>query len=410
MPASEPCNCPSCSAARGDTTSNAAPQFDRGATRLVPPQTAATPSERFWRARREEINAFFSEWNPQWTAGGSYCRLQFPSSSQHDVRVHARQRGCTIVFRTDHAAELPGARRSPNGSYRIATRNFGSPRAQRIRHFLRDLEYEPVTNSSAPSPRHLRLERRWGVELEFNLSGRDGRQRVRNALEAAGISLAGDYDRQLDGQWSVKGDGSLGPNGIEVCTPPMRGEDGFEELRKGLRVLRELGATVDRRCGLHVHHEATDLGVAGIKKAARMWFTHQDIINWLVPSGRWGNEYARDLSASDMRYIEDSTSGQFRCDRYRSFNVTSYGRHGTVEVRLHGGTLDATKIEAWIRFGQGLIGAATAARSDPTERSVSLGLLFQRIGLDSDTTTFLLGRALRFSAPAEAVGLTEVTS
>ena len=39
-----------------------------------------------------------------------------------------------------------------------------------------------------------------------------------------------------------------------------------------------------------------------------------------------------------------------RGDRYQSFNLMAYDRHGTLEIRLHQGTLNGTKAVAWARF------------------------------------------------------------
>jgi len=95
-------------------------------------------------------------------------------------------------------------------------------------------------------------------------------------------------------------------------------------------------------------------------------------------------------SLSDIRslYIE----------RWRTLNLTSYGRYGTIEIRQHQGTLDAEKILSWMRFGQAII---DTAKTEPTAGPASsVRSLLDYLGdrLDATARTFLLGRAVEFNA------------
>ncbi len=49
--------------------------------------------------------------------------------------------------------------------------------------------------------------------------------------------------------------------------------------------------------------------------------------------------------------------GAFNGDRYTSLNLESVRRHGTVEVRLHQGTLNGVKAIAWSQLIAGMIDA-----------------------------------------------------
>lgn len=244
----------------------------------------------------------------------------------------------------------------------------------------------------------LGIARPFGVELECAVPGHISRDDIRAGL--SGIGCSG---------WRIKGDGSIhvpGMNGVEIVSPALRGEDGEEQVRKVCRMLRQLGASVNRTCGTHVHHDANDLNVNEIKRVARSWRNNQSLIDGLVsPSRRGGNGYCRHLTSDDLDRVERiQTLEQMKrvmLDRYRTLNLTSYGRHGTIEVRQHQGTLDAEKIISWLRFGQAVIDSAKA--SDSVEHShSSVRSLFTTLGerLDETARTFLLGRAVEFDAVA----------
>lgn len=204
--------------------------------------------------------------------------------------------------------------------------------------------------------------------------------------------------------WRVKYDGSLSGGGAEIVSPVLQGDDGREQVRKVCRVLRQANCTVNRSCGLHVHHEIRDMTIGQVKGLARLWSDNQDVIDGLVaPSRRGGtNTYCGRLSSHDLASLA-------RCDRlervsqhvttrYRTLNLASYGRYGTVEIRQHQGTMDAEKVLTWLAFGQAMI---EAARSQTAFRSSRASDLVSNLTtLDDTAGTYLLGRAVRFAAVA----------
>jgi Putative amidoligase enzyme len=255
------------------------------------------------------------------------------------------------------------------------------------------------TRSSQPRSRRvaggtvLGLGRTFGVELELIFPARMQRTTIAAALTDAGLT-----------GWRVKGDGSLsGGNGMEVVSPVLSGENGIEQVRTACRVLNALGAKPNRSCGLHVHHGARDLDMAAMKRLAQTWKANQGTIDGLVSPSRRGvasSYYCRPLSDSDLAGIlaMRETRSLSRLDRYRSLNLASYGRHGTVEVRQHQGTADAEKVISWIRFGQAIIDTAKAEGA--IAPSTSVRGLFDRLGdrFDETARTFLTGRAVEFGA------------
>lgn len=239
----------------------------------------------------------------------------------------------------------------------------------------------------------LGLGRRFGVELELVFPNGTRRESVLEALAAAGLV-----------DWRIKGDATIsGGNGMEVVSPVLAGETGIAAVRTACEVLTRMGARPNVSCGMHVHHDSRDMTVAQMKALARSWYRNQDIVDGLVSESRRAarsNHYCRRLDESDMAQIDAirDLRSLGRLDRYRSLNLASYGRHATVEIRQHQGTVDAEKVTSWIRFGQAMIDTAKVEGALPETSRVRD--LFARLGerLDETAATYLLGRAVQFGA------------
>lgn len=227
--------------------------------------------------------------------------------------------------------------------------------------------------------------RRFGVEIECthadHYSSESAGVAAARAISEAGIacSYRGYTHAGIDG-WKVVYDGSLSDGSCEVVSPPMTG---FDELRTVLTALRSAGFRVDRECGLHVHHEVTDLTGSEIGALVRLYAGQQAALDALVAPSRRSTRRARwcqplhstevdrfarafdtvgdDEFAVKQRRAMAAGIGGRPDSRYRVLNVHSFANYGTVEFRQHQGTLNARKVEAWVRLGQAMIEAARHA-------------------------------------------------
>ena len=226
--------------------------------------------------------------------------------------------------------------------------------------------------------------RTYGVELELAdvplPPGEDDVLRfLTQSMNDAGIvtDLApdGSEDEPVGGCWKVVWDctaGLTGGGGAELVSPPMRSHDGLEQVQRVYLVLDEIGATVNKHCGLHVHHDAGDLTPTQMVRVSALYRRHQEAISSLLPVFRRNNTYAmpeialvHDVEA--MRSVKSWTQPfeRFRVsramsggDRHRAVNWLAYASHGTVEFRQHHATLDAGEIIYWVLFTQAMVSAA----------------------------------------------------
>jgi hypothetical protein len=89
-------------------------------------------------------------------------------------------------------------------------------------------------------------------------------------------------------------------------------------------------------------------------------------------------------------------------DRYRTVNVNSYSKFGTIELRQYQGTLSYAETEAWLRFCQGLMDAVVA-NGAPLTKSMGLKSFMDNLPVDDEAKAYLLGRALTFNGAPNIV-------
>lgn len=236
--------------------------------------------------------------------------------------------------------------------------------------------------------------RTYGVEVEFisPLSQRELVEEInRNSRNHNSQSLAdlqfdmpivciSSYSNDDSSIWRIKTDGSVSGrgHGLELVTPVLKGEMDMLRLRKILAWLEEIGCTVNRTCGLHVHVGVSDWQVSQFKNLAKRYMKFETAIDTFMPRSRRSshNSYCQSNAkhlADDIRYRSQfdtcdltsmftkinkartakdvSTAIQPRghSGRYVKLNLHSFWKHGTVEFRHHSGTICGDKIDNWVR-------------------------------------------------------------
>lgn len=92
----------------------------------------------------------------------------------------------------------------------------------------------------------------------------------------------------------------------------------------------------NQSCGLHVH---LDMRNRDVDDCYKKLLKFQHIMFGMVNMNRWTSEYC-----------EWADEEKTKKERFSAVNFESYSKHKTLEVRLHHGTTDVTKIENWVRL------------------------------------------------------------
>lgn len=274
---------------------------------------------------------------------------------------------------------------------------------------VRDREVRRLRAAGTPvrAARRTRGGRQFGVEIEF-IGTATVRDNLIAEMRLRGVAVAyeGYTHAVRRGVWKIVRDASVS-GGWELVSPPIRGEAGMAELERACEALAAAGATVNRACGLHVHHDLAGLDAASIGRLARGWSNNQRNTNDLVAASRRSSQWAQPLTSRDVVRVEalrstdrDSVRRHFNSyviDRYRSLNFASFPRYGTVEVRQHQGTTNFRKIAAWIVYGQAFVAAAVAGPIAAAASTADLLSDFASAGhLTSEQAEYLTARAAHF--------------
>ncbi len=235
----------------------------------------------------------------------------------------------------------------------------------------------------------------YGIELEMSSLSIGSAQSL---LNRAGLT------------WAVKPDGTRGVSAEAVS--PILGSDTLTQCTTAARALAAAGATVNKQTGYHVHLGVEHYGLNGIANLVVNWSMAHDTIAALVAPSRLNNGFCRPISLQDAeRNAEMVRNGQVHNvggGRYYSLNLASYDRHGTVEIRLHHGTLNGSKIKAWAEFCNAMAELSKAGiMLDPVDlpsdnRLNNLAALLRgMVGngyLTEKTATYLNGRSAYLAA------------
>lgn len=211
----------------------------------------------------------------------------------------------------------------------------------------------------------------FGIEIEFLMPQGWDTYRVANELaQRAELPVRAATRSAAAGMgWKVVSDASVqqfGRVGMEVVSPILEERD-FDKIRQICRALSEIGARVNRTCGLHVHVGARSLSLDSMKRLAILYGQCEPFLDQLLPPSRRGdlNTYCKSLkqhmnvqrvlTAHSVTHI---AQGIQSASRYVKLNFTSYWRHGTVEFRQHSGTIDPEKIINWALLCSRMVTAA----------------------------------------------------
>lgn len=209
--------------------------------------------------------------------------------------------------------------------------------------------------------------------------------------------------------WTSKRDASLPELGVELASTILYGDEGLKTIADLCNYARSHSWSVDTRAGLHLHVGVPDENYETLGAVALGYHMTYDMWCSFVAPSRQRCKYCRKNSFSSKtlslmpgsdiihRFLNDPSIEGRRC----WVNWHSYTTHNTVEIRLHHGSLDYTKISNWViantRFvdwclKQGSAAAVYQRMKDKTTRQLFL-LTAQEIWKDRPLARWFRGRA-----------------
>ena len=229
-----------------------------------------------------------------------------------------------------------------------------------------DVEGEEAISTLSSRKFRLDNKRPFGVEMEM-LTPLSHSELAQKLSELSGENVhAEGYNHNPRRNWKIVGDGSIRHGSIpqnyvpaELVSPKLKGKKGMESLKKICEALATIGAKVNSSCGLHVHHDCHKSTGETYKELAVnaivIYSKYSRKFDSIMPVSRRSSYYAAHVSTRELQALK---AGQFEGaigSRYRSVNVHSFWRHGTLEFRQHSASVEYQKVSNWIMITQAVM-------------------------------------------------------
>lgn len=217
------------------------------------------------------------------------------------------------------------------------------------------------------------------IKAKFSNSFKINRFKRYNGIELEVLEEARSISRDRSDSLGFRehSDGSLSYGGVEFSSRPMNGDLLFKSISNFCKLLINNNYKVDTSCGYHAHFEVPKNDLDYIKKIFYFYSKYEKVFFNLVHAHRINLRYCRPIEATyplDINKLMDSKSllefkkQLYEVDsswsasfvqnevspsgskRYCWLNMHSIFYRGTLEIRLHQGTINPTKIINWLRI------------------------------------------------------------
>lgn len=207
-----------------------------------------------------------------------------------------------------------------------------------------------------------------GIEVEFKGTEAQ-RDMVASYMTQHGVECyVENYNHNTRRHWKIITDASAQ---WELVSPPMAAEDAKHQIQVACEAFAAARAKIDKSCGLHVHHDASDFTVETFKRLYAMYVRFEDALDTLMPESRRdnNNRYCRGFKYNQQQTLDSLRNCHTVQDlmstfstRYIKLNCQSYQRHGTIEFRHHSGTVEFDRIWNWYVLTQTMVETAVSSK------------------------------------------------
>jgi len=196
-----------------------------------------------------------------------------------------------------------------------------------------------------------------GIELEY---------------EKAPVAL---FEKKLR-DWNIVQDHSLRQGGAEFVSRVLNPEHVSTALRLALAQVTENKLVVNKRCGVHVHVNASDLTLEEFWCWLTLYMILEPYIFNHFAKGREENHFCLPIMYNDwfvysmeqaacalLQGIEfsekqptsvggniNTARALFKCSKYSSVNLSCFSKFGSIEFRQMAGTKSKKRLQEWVDF------------------------------------------------------------
>ena len=229
-------------------------------------------------------------------------------------------------------------------------------------------------------------EKHIGIELEFISSAE--RNQLGAMLSEAGL---GEYVH-LKGDGSIRVDKSgYSAHELSACIPESQRK---VVISKIAAVLKEAGALINKSCGFHVH---LDMRNRDRQKSFSNLVSAQNVFYAMNPKSRKESNYCKKTLSKDL---DKERNGS----RYKGVNAAALSKYGTLEIRIHSGTVDDAKINNWVDL---LISVADA--DAPFKRAPrTIDSFCKGYNIPSELRSYIIERIRKFNGGVDVSEVSEV--
>jgi len=182
--------------------------------------------------------------------------------------------------------------------------------------------------------------------------------------------------RDLNGGtiWECKVDCSI--EGREFVSPILYGDEGLAEINNFCQIAHNRHWRVDRFCGYHAHFDVSTESWESLRSIAYAYRKTYDMWCRLVPEQRAHNPYCGPpgYSLDDILGIKNACEFEYfaACrDRFEFANWRAFLVHGSLELRTHEASLDASVICNWVKLHARFIDCMAAMSLDDIDASLT---------------------------------------
>ena len=232
-----------------------------------------------------------------------------------------------------------------------------------------------------------------------------------------------------ENKWKIVSDSTIRtttshPHQAEIVSPILKGQDGLNKLEKVLSAMNEVGVTVNKSCGIHVHHDALMLNTEQMIKLSQFYAFYETVLDGLQPmSRRARNSYnypmkhrtdtaltlfdEMESKKSLHSWIERERTAEHKSNNmYRAFSgqfarnckvniLHAYNQHTTIEFRHHSSSTEFLKLKNWIILTQAIMVFASNNRKKLSKKhKPSFSKMFKLLEVSKEIEKFYSFRRL----------------